>query len=310
MRKNVPAFPAPRHPESMIQTRKPKVNPMYLGAHMSIAGGLHMAFAHIEKVGGTALQIFTRNQRQWKIPPLKQYDIDLFTVAWEQWGVDYPVAAHDSYLINLASPKTEQAEKSLIGFAEELRRIEALGVPYFVTHPGSHLGEGVDAGIERYVANLDTAIEKSGTERGMVLLETTAGQGTNLGARFEELGAMINLSRHPDRLGVCYDTCHTFAAGYDIRTPEAYTETFAAFDRHIGLDRLKFFHLNDTKHVLGSHKDRHEHIGQGGIGREGFRNLMRDERFADIPMTLETPKEPDLEDDIRNLDTLRELAKQ
>lgn len=281
---------------------------MFLGSHMSISGGLHMAFDHITKVGGTALQIFTRNQRQWNIPPLIQYDLELFGVAWEQWG-DYPIAAHDSYLINLASPKEEQAEKSIIGFAEEMRRIEALKVPYLVTHPGSHLGEGVDAGIERYTANLDIAIEKSGTETGMVLLETTAGQGSNLGSRFEELGAIIAQSKHADRLGVCYDTCHTFAAGYDIRTEETYTETFDAFEKHIGLERLKFFHMNDTKHDLSSHKDRHEHIGEGGIGLDGFRHLMQDGRFAETPKTLETPKDKDLKDDMRNLATLRELAK-
>ncbi len=281
---------------------------MFLGSHMSIAGGLHMAFQHIGAVEGTALQIFTRNQRQWKIPALTQYIIDLFGVAWEQWG-DYPIAAHDSYLINLASPKEEQAQRSRIGFAEELRRIEALKIPYLVTHPGSHLGEGVDAGIERYVANLDRAIEDSGTDKAMVLLETTAGQGTNLGSTFEELAAIIDQSTHPDRLGVCYDTCHTYAAGYDIRTPEAYAETFDAFGRIIGLDRLKFFHINDTKNEFNSHKDRHEHIGEGDIGLEGFRCLMQDTRFANVPKTLETPKEKDLKDDVRNLNTLRELAK-
>ncbi len=280
---------------------------MYLGSHMSIAGGLHMAFEHIRAVDGTALQIFTRNQRQWKIPPLSSYDIDLFAMAWEQWG-NYPVAAHDSYLINLASPKVEQAERSCIAFAEELRRIEALGVSFLVTHPGSHLGEGVEAGITRYVANLDRAIEDSGTESGLILLETTAGQGTNLGSSFEELARIIELSAYQDRLGVCYDTCHTFAGGYDLRTPEAYAKTFDAFDRLIGIDRLKFFHLNDTKNEFGSHKDRHEHIGQGVIGIEGFRNIMQDPRFADIPMVLETPKDKDLDDDRRNLKVLRELA--
>jgi len=280
---------------------------MYLGSHMSISGGLHMAFDHIRAVNGTALQIFTRNQRQWKIPPLTKLDLDLFAMAWEEWG-DYPIAAHDSYLINLASPKEDQAERSLIAFAEELTRIEALNVPWLVTHPGSHLGEGVDAGIERYVAALDRAIELSRTKNAMVLLETTAGQGTNLGSTFEELAAIIAASRHPDRLGVCYDTCHTFAAGYDIRTPEAYAQTFDAFDRIIGLDRLKFFHLNDTKNDFASHKDRHEHIGQGQIGLDGFRNLMRDPRFVNTPMALETPKEKDLQDDIRNMEILRNLA--
>ncbi len=266
-----------------------------------------MAFERIQAVDGTALQIFTRNQRQWKIPPLTPYDIELFTVAREQWG-DFPIAAHDSYLINLASPKEEQAERSRIGFSEELRRIEALSVPYLVTHPGSHLGEGVEAGIRRYVENLDRAIEDSGTQTGMVLLETTAGQGTNLGSTFEELARIIELSAHSDRLGVCYDTCHTFAAGYDIRTPEAYAKTFDAFDRLIGLDRLRFFHLNDTKNEFNSRKDRHEHIGQGEIGLEGFRNLMQDPRFAEIPKTLETPKDKDLEDDRRNLAILRKMA--
>ncbi|BCS89085.1 deoxyribonuclease IV [Pseudodesulfovibrio sediminis] len=280
---------------------------MFLGAHMSIAGGLHMAFVHIGKVKGTALQLFTRNQRQWKVPPLTDYDIALFGEAWRQWGA-YPIAAHDSYLINLASDKDEQSRRSIMGFAEELRRISALKIPYLVTHPGSHLGQGVDAGIERYAANLDKAIEDSGTTHELVLLETTAGQGTNLGSTFEELAAIIALSRHQDRLGVCYDTCHTFAAGYDIRTPEAYAATFDAFDATIGLERLKFFHLNDTKHALNSHKDRHEHIGQGGIGLDGFRNLMQDPRFADIPKTLETPKEKDLKDDMRNLKILRDLA--
>jgi len=281
---------------------------MYLGAHMSIAGGLHMAFERILRVDGTALQIFTRNQRQWKVPELTEYDAELFAAAWRQWG-GYPVAAHDSYLINLASDKEDLLKRSILAFAEELRRIETLSIPYLVTHPGSHLGAGVEAGIARYAANLDRAIEQSGTQKGLVLLETTAGQGTNLGSTFEELAAIINASVHPDRLGVCYDTCHTFAAGYDIRTPEAYAATFDAFDRIIGLPRLKFFHLNDTKNEFGSHKDRHEHIGQGEIGEQGFRNLMRDPRFADIPKTLETPKKEDLQDDVRNLALLRELAK-
>ena len=281
---------------------------MYLGAHMSIAGGLHMAFERIERVNGTALQIFTRNQRQWKIPPLTGYDIELFSMAWEQWG-EYPIAAHDSYLINLASNKPEQVTRSIKAFAEEMQRIEALSIPWLVTHPGSHLGDGTEAGIERYASNLDIAIEQSGTKKSTVLLETTAGQGTNLGSSFEELAAIIELSRHPERIGVCYDTCHTFAAGYDIRTPKAYAATFDAFDRIIGLDRLKFFHLNDSKTEFESHKDRHEHIGEGFIGLDGFRNLMRDPRFKDTPKTLETPKDTDLKDDVRNMNILRELTK-
>jgi len=280
---------------------------VFLGAHMSIAGGLHMAFARIASVGGTALQIFTRNQRQWKIPPLTDYDAQLFALAWRQWG-DYPVAAHDSYLINLATPDPDLSRRSIDVFAKELGRVETLDIPYLVTHPGSHLGQGVEQGIRRYARNLDESLELSGTKNGMVLLETTAGQGTNLGSTFEELAAIIEASTHPDRLGVCFDTCHAFAAGYDIRTPESYAKVFDDFDRIIGLEKLRFFHLNDTKNALGSHKDRHEHIGQGEIGPEGFRNLMRDPRFADVPKTLETPKDDDLQDDVRNMALLRELA--
>ena len=274
---------------------------------MSIAGGLHRAIERIRRVHGTALQIFTRNQRQWKVPPLSDEDVRLFVRAWQEWG-DHPIAAHDSYLINLASPNPEQAGRSVAGFAAELARVQTLSIPWLVTHPGSHLGRGVDAGIERYAANLDQAIGESGTTEPMVLLETTAGQGTNLGSGFEELARIMDRSRHPDRLGVCFDTCHAFAAGHDIRDPENYAATFERFDRIIGLDRLRFFHLNDTRHGLGSRKDRHEHIGRGAIGETGFRLLMRDPRFQAVPKVLETPKEEDLLDDVRNLELLRSLA--
>lgn len=281
---------------------------MYLGSHMSISGGLHKAFERIRSVDGTALQIFTRNQRQWKIPELTDEMIEQFKEAWKDWG-DYPVAAHDSYLINLASPKKDTAEKSLHAFTEEMRRCEALGIPWLVTHPGSHLGKGVDEGIKRYVKRLDKAIEDSDTETVTVLLETTAGQGTNLGATFEELAQMLEQSKHGDRLGVCYDTCHTFAAGYDIRTKEAYNKTMDEFDRLIGTDRIGFFHLNDSKPDLGDKKDRHEHIGKGAIGKDGFRNLLNDERFSQVGMSLETDKGDDLEEDRMNLSVLRGLIK-
>lgn len=281
---------------------------MFLGSHMSISGGLYKAFDRIMAVDGTALQIFTRNQRQWKIPPLSDEDVELFRSAWEKWG-DYPVAAHDSYLINLASPKDEGREKSVAAFTEELRRCETLGIKWLVTHPGSHLGTGVEAGIGRYVAELDRCIEASGTDQVTVLLETTAGQGTNLGSRFEELASMIDASSHDDRLGVCFDTCHAFAAGYDLRTEEAYENTFAEFDRIVGVERIRFFHLNDAKIELGSKKDRHEHIGQGSIGIDGFACLMNDARFAHIGKSLETDKDESLEDDRRNLAVLRGLVK-
>lgn len=279
---------------------------MYIGSHMSISGGLHKAFERIRSVDGTALQIFTRNQRQWKIPPLTDEIVSEFRTAWNDWG-DYPVAAHDSYLINLASPKPDGLRKSLAAFTEELRRCEALGIKWLVTHPGSHLGKGVDEGIRRYVENLDEAIRESGTKNVMVLLETTAGQGTNLGSRFEELAAIMEGSAHPERLGVCYDTCHTFAAGYDIRTPDAYDRTMAEFDRHIGTKHIRFFHLNDSKTPLGANRDRHDHIGKGELGEAAFRNLMNDARFESVGMTLETDKGDDLEEDRMNLAVLRSL---
>ena len=183
-----------------------------------------------------------------------------------------------------------------------------LGIPYVVMHPGAHLGEGVEAGLKRFVANLDEVFYRARDgKKVMILIETTAGQGTSLGAKFEEIAFILRESSHSDRLGVCLDTCHIFAAGYDFRTPETYRRTFTDFDEIIGLDRLKFFHLNDSKKGLGSRVDRHEHIGQGKIGLAGFRLLLKDPRFEDHPMILETPKSQDLHEDVENLRVLREL---
>lgn len=279
----------------------------YLGAHESTAGGLHLAFAHIAAVGGEALQIFTRNQRQWQAPPLSGEEIARFRAKWEQTS-GMPVASHASYLINLGSGNEEQTDRSVWAFAEELQRCDLLGIPWVVIHPGSHGGDGVEAGMARVVRNLDAAFAAAG-ERVMVkvLLETTAGQGTGLGSRFEELGWIISNSGFFGRLGVCLDTCHIFAGGYDIRTPAAYARTMAEFDRAVGLERLWFFHLNDSRKDLGSRVDRHEHIGQGRIGLEGFRLLLNDPRFAGHAMTLETPKGKDLAEDRENLRRLRSL---
>jgi len=279
------------------------------GAHMSISGGMALAFDRLAEVEGQALQIFTANQRQWQTKELKPEEIAAFKERWQQ-NPEIPVASHNSYLINLASPKEETAEKSIVAFAGELKRCVILTVHYVIMHPGSHLGEGTEAGLARFTKNLDRAIDTSGTDDTvMVLLETTAGQGTNLGASFEELATIIGKSAHPERLGVCYDTCHSFAAGYDIRTPKAYEATMAEFDRLIGLDRLRFFHLNDAIKGLGSRVDRHTHIGSGEIGEAGFRNLVNDPRFADHPMVLETPKSEDLHEDRDNLERLRGLLK-
>ena len=279
------------------------------GAHMSISGGIALAFDRLAEVEGEALQIFTANQRQWQPKTPTPAEIEAFK-SRRRHTPGIPVASHDSYLINLASPNPETTGKSIVAFDEELRRCAALGVEYLVIHPGSHLGEGVAAGLKRFTANLDRAISKADIgKQVMVLLETTAGQGTNLGASFEELATIIATSAYPAQLGVCYDTCHTFVAGYDIRTPKAYAQTMAKFDRLLGLERLRFFHLNDASKGLGSRIDRHTHIGQGEITVAGFRNLVNDPRFADHPMILETPKSDDLHEDRENLALLRSLCR-
>ena len=277
----------------------------YLGAHESVGQGLHFAFERIARVGGESLQIFTRNQRQWNPKVLTSDEIDAFKAARREQG-DMTVASHASYLINLASGKEELQLKSIASFSGELQRCHDLGIPYVVMHPGSHGGDGVEAGLIRFVQGLDAAIEHAGSDT-MVLLETTAGQGTSLGSRFEELACIRGNSRHPEKLGVCLDTCHVFAAGYDIRSETAYLRTVAEFDRLIGLEHLHFFHLNDSKKELGSRVDRHEHIGQGCIGLEAFKHLLNDSRFAAHPMTLETPKGEDLKEDVENLARLRTL---
>lgn len=276
-----------------------------LGAHESVGKGLHLAFDRIARVGGESLQIFTRNQRQWNPKPLRDAEIDKFKLAWQEQN-DMIVASHASYLINLASGKEELRQKSIDSFVGELLRCHDLGIPYTVIHPGTHGGDGIETGLARVAESLDEAIEKSGAHT-MVLLETTAGQGTSLGSRFEELAWIRQHSRYAEKLGFCLDTCHIFVAGYDIRSKETYKQTFDEFDRLIGLEHLHFFHLNDSKKELGSRVDRHEHIGQGCIGLEGFKNLLNDERFVAHPMALETPKGDDLEEDIGNLSTLRGL---
>ena len=277
-----------------------------LGAHMSIAGGLHLAFARIQEVQGESLQIFLSNQRQWKTTPLTSEMVTEFRQQWKE--NDYmPVAAHDSYLINLAAPDPTTLERSVAAFADELQRAAALGIPFLITHPGSHRGEGVEAGLERFVENMDRAITRSKTSKVMVLIENTAGQGTNLGSTFEEISFIINESQYSDSLGVCFDTSHAFAAGYDIRTRVTYEDTLSTFDQIISLERLKFFHINDSKRPLDSRVDRHEHIGKGEIGLSGFRLLLSDLRFRQHPMVLETPKGKDLKEDKENLRVLRSL---
>lgn len=278
-----------------------------LGAHESVAGGIHLAFDRIVAVGGDALQVFTRNQRQWNPAIVTEEEQQLFGAAWKLHP-DMPIASHASYLINLASAKPELVQKSITAFVDELQRCEMLNIPLVVMHPGSHGGDGVEAGISRFVKNLDEAFSQADS-RVTLLLENTAGQGTGLGSQFEELAAIIEESQYSDRLGVCIDTCHAFAAGYDIRTKKTYQATMEEFDRVVGINRIRFFHLNDSKKGLGSRVDRHEHIGKGEIGLEAFRNLLNDSRFANHPMTLETPKGKNLQEDRDNLAVLRSLLR-
>ncbi len=280
---------------------------LWLGAHMSIAGGLEKAIAHAVSVESDAVQVFTKNQRQWIAKPIADDEAALFRTRYTESGLR-GVVAHDSYLINLASPKDDLWEKSIAAFRDELERCELLGIPFLVTHPGSHVGSGREVGLDRIVAALERVHADLPGYQVRTLLETTAGQGTNLGSTFEDLAYLLEKSSAPERLGVCFDTCHIFVAGYDIRTPETYQATMDEFDRLIGLDQIEAFHLNDAKEELGSKKDRHHLIGQGNIGPEGFRSLMSDVRFHGKPALLETDKGEDLAEDRAALVLLRSLV--
>jgi deoxyribonuclease-4 len=280
---------------------------LLVGAHMSIAGGVHRALQRGKSVRCRTVQIFLKNSNQWKAKPLTDEDRILFQAAQKDGGI-YPVLAHDSYFINLASPDPDLYRKSLDALVGELKRANFLGVPYLIMHPGAHVGAGIRAGIARAANALRRALDL-GKSRVTILLENTAGQGSSLGYRFEQLAAILEKMGNPDRVGICLDTCHAFAAGYDIRTEEGYNETIRELDRYIGLNKLLAFHVNDSRKDLGSRVDRHFHIGKGFIGLDAFRFLINDRRFATIPKILETPKGPSLREDIMNLATLRSLIK-
>jgi deoxyribonuclease-4 len=282
---------------------------MKFGAHMSIAGGLHTAFGHGERAGCDVIQIFSKNQQQWRAKPLAETDIARFRAEQERSGI--PAAlVHDSYLINLASPDDALWQKSIDAFRDELERCAALGIPFLVTHPGAHVGSGETAGLARVAAALSQLFAEAAGAGVTVLLETTAGQGSSLGWRFEHLAQIMGTTSHPERLGVCVDTCHVFAAGYDIRTADTYAAMLAEFERVVGLRHLHAFHLNDSLKDLGSRVDRHAHVGAGCIGIEAFRLLVNDPRFSQLPAVLETPKGDDLADDIRSIQLLRSLILQ
>jgi deoxyribonuclease-4 len=276
---------------------------------MSMAGGYCKAVELAHQHGCDCVQLFTKNNNQWRAKELTDEDAAKFRAALADSGITHPIA-HDSYLINLASPDEALWEKSVEALAVELLRAEKLGLAYVVAHPGAFTTSTEQDGIARVVQALDAVHRRTEGIGARVLLENTAGQGTNLGWRFEHLAAIIAGVKHSDRLGVCIDTCHTFAAGYPLGTSKEYRATIDELDRVVGLTRVKAFHLNDSKQPLGSRVDRHEHIGRGQLGLEPFRHLLRDPRFRQMPMYLETPKEEQDGEamDVVNLRTLRGLV--
>jgi deoxyribonuclease-4 len=272
---------------------------------MSIAGGMHLAFSRGEEVGCTAIQVFTKNANRWKGKILGVQEAEAFRKAWKESSIG-AVIAHDTYLINLAAPDEEKWTMSIAAFIDEMERCALLGIPALVMHPGAHMGAGEEAGLKR-IREAFRIIFTEVSEDVTVLLENTAAQGTYLGGRFEHLASIME-GIPGGRFGVCFDTCHAFAAGYDISTAEGYAATMDAFERVVGVKHIRAFHVNDSKKELGGRLDRHEHVGKGCIGREGFRALMRDDRFSAVPKILETPKGEGDEFDRMNLAVLRQLA--
>lgn len=283
------------------------MNELPLGAHQSIAGGTPNAVRRAVETGCAVLQIFVKNSNRWVGKPISDEEAAEFRRTVGEARL-LAVVAHSSYLINPAGEDAELREKSIEALAEELSRCDSLGIPALVLHPGSRGGSTPEAGVARAAACLDAAFERRET-RASILLETAAGQGAAVGASFEELRDILGASRHQERLAICLDTCHVFAAGYDLTTPEEFSTTIRRFESAIGLERLKAMHVNDSKKELGSRVDRHEHIGEGKIGEAGFRLLMTEPRLADIPKYLETPKDPELESDRKNLARLRALSR-
>lgn len=281
-----------------------------LGAHMSIVGGYHEAVRRARHLGCDCLQIFTKNGNQWRDRQVSVGEAEAFATALTELKITHPIA-HDSYLINLASPDKSLWRKSVDSLTAELQRSDRLGLPYVVIHPGAATDGNESKGIGRVVRALDQVHGRVGTVLTRILLETTAGQGTSLGSRFEHLAAILHGVKGPDRLGVCFDTCHVFAAGYPLATEDEYQATMHAMEVAVGLNQIKAFHLNDSARPCGSRVDRHAHIGRGHMGTEPFRFLLNDPRFLGIPMYLETPKgtEDGQELDVINLTTLRSLVR-
>jgi len=289
--------------KSQIGNRQSQI---LLGAHMSIGGGVHMSIERARSISCTAMQIFVKNNMQWFARPLTPEEIRGF-LNHAQRGELLSIFAHANYLINLAATNPQFHANSLRALSEELIRADQLELAFLVMHPGAHLGAGEEAGLKKIAKSIDRVLAKIPRVKTKIALETTAGQGSCMGEKFEHLAYIIDNVRDPERLCICLDTAHIFAAGYDIGSEKAVRKTFSDFDRIVGLDRLAAIHLNDSKTPRGSRVDRHAHIGKGQIGIEAFRFIMRDRRFRKIPKVLETPKGKDLAEDVVNLKTLRDL---
>lgn len=294
--------------QTQTDADKQKKRQILLGAHFSIAGGLDKAILTASEYGCTALQIFTKNATTWKERAVSAEELERFNGAREQTGIQ-SICSHTSYLINLASPEGSKYDKSVKALEQELVRSSLLSIPFVIMHPGSHMGAGEDQGLQRIARGINTIFEHSSNVTCRLLLETTAGQGSSLGHTFEQLAHISDLVESKERIGFCLDTCHIFAAGYDLRKKKDYEATMQSFDRIIGLDRLQVVHVNDAKKGLESRVDRHEHIGEGKIGAEAFRFIMNDPRLKAIPKILETPKKKGpIDYDSVNLGLLRSLV--
>lgn len=281
-----------------------------LGAHMSIAGGYYKAVEAAERAGCDCVQLFTKNNNQWRAKELTDEDAEQFKASLSELGIAHPIS-HDSYLINLGSPDDELWKKSIDALVIELQRAAKLGIPYVVAHPGAYTTTSEKVGIRRIAKGLNEVHKQTRGIESQVLLENTAGQGSNLGWRFEHLEEIIDRARDPDRLGVCIDTCHAFAAGYAMETKKEYLATIRELDKTVGYKKVKAFHLNDSLKPFGSRVDRHAAIGKGEMGLEPFRHLLNDRRFRKVPMYMETPKgtnDKGVDLDVVNLRTLRKLV--
>jgi deoxyribonuclease IV len=276
-----------------------------VGVHVSIAGSLDLAVDRAKDAGCDVFQMFSRNPRGWVSKSLADDDVEMFRAKIKTTGI-IPVD-HMPYLPNLASPKPEIYEKSVVTLIAELDRCNQLGIPYLVTHLGHHLGEGIAGGRARVIKAINNAVRESSSSV-MLLLENTAGEKNSVGSSFEHIGAILDELQVPGRVGVCFDTCHAFAAGYELRTDEGLKDTLAQFNDQIGLHHLRIIHLNDTKGDRGTGLDRHEHIGMGFIGEEGFRRLLHNNSFLSLPLVCETPVD-EQRDDRGNIAKVRELAR-